>query len=244
MRLKLLSCAVLYREVCAAVARSPNVIDLEFLPQGLHGLGMVRMRERLQAAIDSVDASLYEAVLLAWGLCGNGLIGLKAGASKLVIPRAHDCITLFLGSKERYLEYFYSHPGVFYRTSGWIERINTKEGQDQLPRGSDEFNLDELIANYGEEDGQEIYDTLSGKAAGYSHMTFIEMGVEPSDSCERMTREEAAAKGWSFEKVRGDMSLIQRLADGPWDDEDFLTVPPRSQVVSRYDKSIISAQPA
>ena len=35
MRLKLISCEIFYREVCAAVARSVNQVDVEFLPKGL-----------------------------------------------------------------------------------------------------------------------------------------------------------------------------------------------------------------
>ena len=44
MRLKLIACEVLYRELCAAVARSVNQVDLEFLPKGLHDKGVARNR--------------------------------------------------------------------------------------------------------------------------------------------------------------------------------------------------------
>ena len=49
-------------------------------------------------------------------------VGAGRPQHSLVVPRAHDCITLFLGSKERYLDYFQTHPGVYFKTSGWIER--------------------------------------------------------------------------------------------------------------------------
>ncbi len=39
MRLKLISCEIFYREMCAVVARSPNTVDVEFLPKGLHDIG-------------------------------------------------------------------------------------------------------------------------------------------------------------------------------------------------------------
>ena len=61
-------------------------------------------------------------MLFGYGLCGMGLVGLTARPKPVVIPRAHDCITLFLGSRERYLEYFNAHPGVYFKTTGWIER--------------------------------------------------------------------------------------------------------------------------
>ena len=48
----------------------------------------------------------------------------RAGRPKRPVGRStgHDCITLFLGDKERYLDYFQSHPGVYFKTSGWIKR--------------------------------------------------------------------------------------------------------------------------
>ena len=122
MRLKLITCEIFYREFCSVMARSPNTVDMEFLPKRLHDIGVEGMRTRLQAALDCVDDPRYEAVLMGYALCNNGVVGLTAGKYPLVIPRAHDCITLFLGSAERYLEYFNNHPGVYFETTGWIER--------------------------------------------------------------------------------------------------------------------------
>lgn len=118
MRLKLISCEIFYRELCWAVARSPNTVDIEFLPKGLHDIGSEGMSARLQAVLDRVDDPRYEAVLLGYGLCNNGIAGLRSGKYRLIVPRAHDCITLFLGSSERYLEYFNSHPGRILRDHG------------------------------------------------------------------------------------------------------------------------------
>ena len=78
MKLKLISCEVLYREMCAVIARSPNEVDVEFLPKGLHDIGCNSMRKRLQDAVDRVDPECYEAVLLGYALCGNGTAGLTA----------------------------------------------------------------------------------------------------------------------------------------------------------------------
>ena len=84
--------------------------------------GSPACRPGLAEALAAVDESRYEAVLFGYGLCSNGLVGLTARNVPLVLPRAHDCITLFLGGKERYLEYFHAHPGVYFKTTGWIER--------------------------------------------------------------------------------------------------------------------------
>ena len=132
MQLKLISCEIFYRELCAAVSRSPNTVDLEFLPKGLHDIGCTAMLARLQEAVDRVEDGKYDAVLLGYGLCNNGIVGLTARATRLVVPRAHDCITLFLGSRQKYLDYFNSHPGVYFKTTGWIERGDSRGELRQL----------------------------------------------------------------------------------------------------------------
>jgi hypothetical protein len=234
MRLRLIGCEVLYRELCAAVSRSVNQVDLEFLPKGLHDMGSAGMLVRLQQVLDRADGAGYDAVLFGYALCGNGLVGLTAHSLPLIIPRAHDCITLFLGGKERYAGYFDSHPGVYFKTTGWIERGQNVDSQLSCA-------FDELVTRYGEEAAKYVYQELTKH---YRQFTFIEMGVEPDDSFEREAQHEAASRGWMFEKVKGDMGLIQRLVDGPWDEDRFLTVPPGSRVVTTHDDGIIGAEKA
>src|SRR5579872_1600125 len=134
MRLKLISCEVFYREFNTVVARSPHTIDAEYLPKGLHDIGTKGMSECLQEKINGVDAS-YDAILMGYGLCNNGIVGLSSPHTKIVVPRAHDCITLFLGSKERYMDYFENNPGVFFQTTGWIERGEASGELSQLTVG-------------------------------------------------------------------------------------------------------------
>jgi hypothetical protein len=245
MRLKLISCEVFYREVCDTVARSPNTVDVEFLPKGLHDLGGPRMRERIQAVLDAVEPARYDAVLFGYGLCNNGLAGITAGSAPLVLPRAHDCIGLFLGSKERYLDYFHAHPGVYFKTTGWMERCEKDEEMAQLsiPRqmGMD-TGYEEMVARYGEENARYLYDTLCCHTRNYRQITFIKMGVEPDDRFEREARELAERRGWTFETVPGDLALLQRLVDGPWEASEFLVVPPGQRVVATGDGDIIACE--
>lgn len=246
MRLKLLSCEIFYREFCAAVSRSPNVVDVEFLTKGLHDIGSEGMLERLQAAVDRVDSG-YDGVLMGYGLCNNGLVGLTARQVRLVVPRAHDCITMFLGSKERYLDYFQTNPGVFYETTGWIERGESNGGLSQLALGKKlgiDQSFEELVARYGEDNAQYLWDELGNLTKHYSQITFIEMGIEPDSSFEGLAREKARARGWKFEKVKGDLGLIQRLVDGAWEDREFLIVPPGWRITAHYNSGIIAAEQA
>ena len=98
--------------------------------------------------------------------------------------------------------------------------------------------FDELVERYGEEDARYIYQELTKH---YRQFTFIEMGIEPDGRFEEQTRREAAARGWEFEKMQGDMSLIRGLVDGPWDEPRFLVAPPGSHIVVTHNEEIFGA---
>jgi hypothetical protein len=247
MRLKLISCEIFLREFCACVARSPHTVDIEFLPKGLHDIGCEEMRARLQAAVDGVEQRSYDALLLGYALCNNGVAGLTARSVPLVVPRAHDCITLFLGSAGRYLDYFRDHPGVFFKTTGWIERGEADGELGQLALGRKlglQQSFEEMVAKYGEDNACYLRQEFGDLVRHYRQITFIEMGVEPDGSFERHARQEAANRGWAFEKVTGDLGLIQRLVNGEWNEKEFLVVPPGQRVAASYDHGIIAAEAA
>jgi hypothetical protein len=245
MRLKLISCEVLYREMCAAVARSPHQVDVEFLPKGLHDLGGPSMRARLQEVADQVDPVQYDAILFGYALCGNGVHGLISRALRLVIPRAHDCIALLMGSRERYAEYFDRNPGCYFRSTGWLER-----GEDLQPatlrvlrdRTGHGFSLGELVGRYGEENGRFLFEEFNGYARSYRQLTYISTGLEPDARFEAQARAEAERRGWQFDLIRGDLRLFEQLVRGNWDEADFLVVPPGWRVKASYDDGVIEKE--
>lgn len=248
MNLKLISCDVFFREMCALVARSPNRVDVQFQPKGLHDLKSDQMRARMQEAVDAVPADTYDAIIFGYGLCNNGLHGVTARHTPLILPRAHDCITLFMGSRKRYLDYFENHHGVYFKTSGWIERGTAEGDLRQLSIGhlhGMDMTYEEMVEKYGEDNAQYLFETLvEAQVKAYGQYTFIEMGVEPDDRFEKMAREQADEKQWKFEKIKGDLSLMEKLVNGDWSDEDFLRVPPGYRVMARYDEGVVTATPA
>ena len=112
MRLLALTCEVLARSVYLCAARSPHVVDVHLNRRGLHD-DPPNLRTILQGEIDGVNAP-YDAIVLAYGLCGGATSGLRAGSIPLVAPRAHDCITIFLGSRARYTTEFTGNPGTYW----------------------------------------------------------------------------------------------------------------------------------
>jgi len=241
MRFLLVGCEVLLRELADAVARAPHVIDVEFLPKGLHDLGGPRMRDKLQEAVDKAGASKYDAVLMGYALCGNGLHGLEAREVKIVLPRAHDCIALLMGSRAKYAQYFSEHSGVYFRSTGWLERGQGLEQLVQQETGVG-MTLAAMIEKYGEDNGRYLYEELNRYRQNYRRLTFIETGLEADGRFEEQSRAEAVERGWDFDKIRGDLCLFHQLASGEWNAADFLVVEPGYRIVARYDESIMATE--
>lgn len=236
MRLELISCEVLFREMCHAVARSPHQVNVRFLGKGLHDLGGTAMRRELQQKID--ESPDCDAILLGYALCGNGLHGLEARRTPLVMPRAHDCIALLMGSREAYAEYFESNPGTYFRSTGWLERGQTLQQLSSGAQAGSE-SLPALIERYGEENGRYLYEEFTRYRQHYQQLTYIETGLEPNRSFEEQARAEASERGWRFSKAAGNLRLFEQLVNGDWPEEDFLIVPPGSRAVASYDHQVI-----
>lgn len=247
-RFALVTCEVFYREMCWAISRSPNQVDMFTLPKGLHDLGSEQMRTRVQEAIDGVKAADYDAILMGYGLCNNGLAGIVAKEIPIVLPRAHDCITLFLGSRERYVKYFDEHPGTYFKTTGWIERGGVGDDLKQLSiqqQTGMNMSYEELVEKYGEDNAKYLFEELGQHTRNYGQLTFIEMGVEPDSSFEDQVREDAKSREWEFEKVQGDLVLIRKLIDGEWDEAEFQVAQPGQSIAPAYDLDrIVQVEPA
>ena len=130
---KVIACKVMMREMYHLAAQSENVIDIIWLKQALHNTPDI-LRESVQAAIDDVEREEedYDAILLGYCLCSNGIVGLRSKKTPIVVPRGHDCVTMLLGSKERYREIFDGHDGgIYWYSPGWIEH-SLQPGQRAL----------------------------------------------------------------------------------------------------------------
>lgn len=228
---------MLLRELCHALARSPYVIDTEFLPKALHDEGGRKMRQKLQECVDAVDPAVYDAVLMGYALCGNGAAGLEARSIPVVIPRAHDCIAMLMGSVGKYNEYFESHPGVYYRSMGWLER-----GEDLRPfTPGAASTLQALIDKYGEDNGQYLFEQLTAYQTNYTQLTYIRTGLEPDGTFESRAQAEAQRRNWSYERFEGGLGIFERLLSGDWNEEEFLVVPPGKRIETRWDGSVFTA---
>jgi len=232
MRYKCLTCEALTRPVYLSAALSPHSIDIELVRIGLHDRPK-DLRSQLQAMIDAVPAEKYDAVLLAYGLCGQATAGLAARQTPLVMPRAHDCITLFLGSRERYRQQFEGNAGTYWYSQDYIERRDSASLTLSMGSGltdNIQAEYDKYVEKYGKDNADYLMEVMGGWSSHYNRAAFIDLGIGDASPVEDLARAEAQRRGWTFEHLTGDIGLIRRLVMGEWD-EDFLVVPPGQKIV-------------
>jgi len=246
MRLQLIVCKVMQREAYYCAARSPNVVDVVVMPQGLH-VEPEKLRREVQKALDMTSDNQnrrYDASLLCYGLCSNGIVGLSAKIP-LVVPRGHDCITLLLGSKDRYREYFDSHRGVYWFSPGWIETDNQPLRLCSGQAGKERFErtLREYIEKFGEDNARYLMETEQNWLKEYNWATYIDWGFVNAESEKKFTKKAAKFLGWKYDEVKGDPGLIQRLVDGQWNENEFLIVQPGQKITEDLtEEGIIKAE--
>jgi hypothetical protein len=243
MKLMALSCEALARNIYALAAETTHTVTVKLLKQGLHNHPR-HLREELQREVDAIPAGEYEAILLVYGMCGRSTVGLVARQTPLVMPRAHDCITLYLGSRERYQQEFERHPGTYWYSLDYMER-QTK-GVVALGAANmedDEEQYEKYVAKYGQETADELMEEMRKWSQHYTRAVFIDMGTGDGTTYAEKARSKAEKEGWIFERMEGNRRLLRDLVNGDWNESDFLVVPSGYTIEQTADEGLIRAVP-
>ncbi len=237
-----LTCEAMARMVYAAAAETTNTITVQLFRQGLHDTPK-HLRLTLQAEIDAVPPGRYDAIVLAYGMCGLATVGLSARHTPLVIPRAHDCITLYLGSRCRYQEEFDAHPGTYWYSHDYLERLEPGSSTALGAAGVEDLATlrETYVEKYGEENADYLISVMGEWRSHYDRAAFIDTGTTGAEQYEALAQQQARQHGWAFERKRGDNRLITMLLRGEWPDDEFLTVPPDHTIRQRAGTQLIDA---
>ncbi len=236
-RVAVITCKVLEEEIDRFADGLTHIVRIEKLDYALH-VEPDKLRATLQATIDRVEAETNaEIIVLGYGLCSRGTEGVKTNRCRLVIARAHDCITHLLGSKERYAEYVKQHPGTYWYSVGWNKHHVPpgKERHDQYRR--------EYVEKHGEDNADFLMETEQAWFKSYNNAAFVHLGVGDVDRQQAYTKQCADWLGWKCDCQAGNPALLKELLTGPWDNSRFLVVEPGQTFRMVADDRVIEPVP-
>lgn len=236
-RTVVIACSVIEAELTHFARGLDHIVGIEWMPQGLHN-EPDRLRRDLQAAIDRVEAETGpEAIVLGYGLCSRGTEGVRTTRARLVVARAHDCITLLLGCRKRYAEYVRRAPGTYWYSPGW--------NKHHLPPGPERHRRlrEAYVEKYGEDNADYLMETEQHWFSTYDRATWVDLG--PGATEEELAFTQACAQwlGWEFDAQKGDPDLIRALLSGDWDEERFLVLEPGETLRMTADERVVEAVP-
>ena len=209
----IIACRVMEPELSYLVAgekRDGNVTEIFYLEQALHRTP-AKLLGQLQEKIDQV-ARTASRIVLGYGLCAKGIVGITARKTGLIIPRCHDCIALFLGSPNRHLEIFREKPGTYYLTPGWV-------AEKKDPLGI----IEEQVPRYGRETAHWV---MEEELKHYTHIALIDTGVAKMAPLRARAMENAAVLKKQYEEIPGSLAYFRELLRGPYAEEKFLRLRP------------------
>jgi Protein of unknown function (DUF1638) len=241
MRLLAITCDILSRPAFFFAARSPHTVNVVQLSAALHAEPLT-LRERIQHQIDAAGPEV-DAIVLAYGLCGGATAGLVARKAQVVLPRAHDCITIFLGDRARYSAEHQATPGTYWYIQDQIDRGNDLKGWllGDAARAEDvAATRAEYVSRFGADNADYLMEVLGEWRERYERGSFIDTGLGDSEAAAEHARLEAERRGWRFERTLADLRLVRRLLYGEWDD-DFQVLQPGQRLEMSFDDEVVRA---
>jgi hypothetical protein len=194
--------------------------QVTFMDYGLHRVPD-KMTWTLQDALDSIDEP--SLVVLGYGLCGNGLDGIKAGNHTLLVPRTDDCIALLLGSRQAYVREFEAVPGTYYLSKGWLE-----SGSHPLKE------YEEYVEKYGPAEAEWIMDQQYQHYERLVLVTHSEADMQKYRSQAQKVARYCERWGIRYQEILGSDDYVRRLVEvaGTLDraDGDFLVIFPGGEI--------------
>lgn len=218
--LLIISCSVLKNELKAV--RAPGV-RFEFLEQGLHRTPN-KMPQVIQEKIHQADDKV-DYIVLGYGLCGRGIVGVKAEKTPLILPKAHDCISFWLGSVEAHLREHEKAPGTYYLTRGWIEEAKS-------PLAS----FEEYSQRYGRDTAKWI---INEEFKHYTRVALIDTGGYDPAAYREHARVNAEFLGVAYEEIKGSLALFEKMVKGQWHNNEFIILMPGEEVTQQTVLSVI-----
>ena len=209
-RTKIIACRTVIEEMQHLLPPDMETLTIE---AGLH-LNPEKLKSALKTAIDDITVNT-ETIILGYGLCSMGVVGLKAAHSSLVIPRMDDCIAMFLGTRAAYREELNQEPGTYFLSKGWIDAgISLLDELEMMEERYDPALAERLMKRM---------------LQNYKRLAFIDMGSGDLGKYRQSCQKTAMKFNLQYQEIKGTTAFLDKMCNGPWDDE-LVVAPPGHEI--------------
>lgn len=207
-------------EVIAAQKYADTSYEIFLFNNELHS-NLKLVKEEVEKQLDELKEKGVDVVLLAMGLCGNALDGIKTPI-KLIVPKVDDCMTMLLHSDDQ-IHFNLKLMGHFYLTKGMTELCVDKWSDTGM-------TYEKMVERFGEEESKEIIRMIY---ASYSKFDIIDTGVDSIEDIYLKAKDKADLAGCSIDTVPGSNIILENMLSGKWDNQ-FLVFD-AGETISMYD---------
>ena len=245
MKYLVIACGVLNDDIESCAKRLHNEYIFWYVPEKLHTEPQ-KLWKNVQELIDKADEELLpasesadgiEGILLVIGLCGGMTNGISSKKHSLTMPRIHDCISLYLGSAEKYDRLFKKYGGKVY----WFSPAFFK--QEYMPS---EKNIVKrkltLMEQFDDEEAVDyIIETEMAPLQNYTHGALVDDETSPSQALTDEASSMCASYKWQLDRHVSSPNLFISLLNN--DDSDSLVhAKPHESLFPSNDDRIITAK--
>ncbi len=193
-------------------------VKIKYLSQNYHR-NPGKLKKALQAAIDKIKPGDGK-LILGFGLCSNAVVDIKAPTQGLYVPCVHDCITLYLGSRDKYKQLFMKYPGTYYLTKSWI-------GNKKDPLGT---MRNEYTKRVGRKMAEE---TMQREIKNYKYISFINTAGKDEKKCLQRAKENALYFNKEFIEYKANDDYFRKIVFGPHKEPDFIYIKPNEKITQK-----------
>lgn len=240
------SCEVFRHEIELITSEMENPPPVYFMEMGLHERPD-KLRETIQDFISKQEAKRQDdfTILLAYGLCGQGLSEIHCTKATLVLPKIHDCIPLLLGIKQDDACEVSLNGQTYWQSPGWVSYAHSEFLRNK------EAKFNEYVEKYGEDNANYLMQEQLGWLQNYQTVRLIrwpqitQMEVRAKKSSGFFEDEARCFAGEAelpYSDCAGSDNYLRALLEGGEDADLFLHIKPGSTAQLNADGAIVAVE--
>lgn len=215
---RIISCGVFQPYIQHLVKHHPRwTFEIDYLEVKQHNQPAV-LAQLLQEKIDAITDA--QEIIVLYGLCGNAILPLRSRGIPLRILRVHDCLSVLLGSRERFTALFSMRP-----SQGWS--CASYDQKDVMGLHTFSETYQGYVEAYGEENARYIMEMMQINQEEVP--VYINFNLPEDADC--LT----AYADREVELITGDLRMLERILEGSGNTETIL-LHPQERIKALYDQ--------